>query len=228
MKYFILFLFPCFTYAAELPPTPFPIFLKSGFSSVLDFDDTPSQVVLGDAESFQVEKLKHSIVLKPLAPYATTNMFVYFRNQKTRLFILTASEDAEPTYYKSFKSPPPPKPPVKKVVPKMSWTYGRGTKLVGAWFDKKKDYLTIDLVVSASSKAAVIPKWDWVRLSYKNAAITPTKLWAERQTVQKDSAVQARFVFNRPNLPRNLADTEILIPLKGYKVPVKLSLKKGG
>lgn len=225
MKYFILFLFPCFTYAAELPPTPFPIFLKSGFSSVLDFDDTPSQVVLGDAESFQVEKLKHSIVLKPLAPYATTNMFVYFRNQKTRLFILTASEDAEPTYYKSFKSPPPPKPPVKKVVPKMSWTDGRGTKLVGAWFDKKKDYLTIDLVVSASSKAALSPKWDWVRLSYKNAAITPTKLWAERQTVQKDSSVKARFIFAKPNVSRDLKGTTLIVPIHGTLKPVGVPLR---
>ena len=30
---------------------------------MLDFDDIPSQVVLGDPESFQVEKLKRSIVL---------------------------------------------------------------------------------------------------------------------------------------------------------------------
>jgi hypothetical protein len=225
MKYIILILFPLCTNAAELPPTPFPIFLKSGFSSVLDFDDTPSQVVLGDAESFQVEKLKQSIVLKPLQPYATTNMFVYFRNKKTRLFILTASEDAEPTYYKSFKTPPPPKVTVKKVVPKMSWTNGHSTKLVGAWFDKKKDYLTVDLVVSANSQAPINPKWDWVRLSYKSAAITPMKLWAERQTVQKDSSVKARFIFAKANIPRNLKGVTLIVPIHGSLKPVGVPLR---
>lgn len=225
MKYFLIFLFPCFAFATELPPTPFPIFLKSGFSSVLDFDDIPSQVVLGDPESFQVEKLKRSIVIKPLTPYATTNMFVYFSKKKTRLFILTASEDANPTYYKSFKAPPAPKPPIKKISRKTQWTYKRGTKLVSAWFDKKKDYLTVDIKVTAGTKAAINPKWDWVRLTYKNAAITPVKLWSERKAVQKDSSVRARFIFAKPNIPRDLKGTTLIVPIHGSIKPVGVPLR---
>lgn len=225
MKYLFIFLIPCFAFAAELPSTPFPIFLKSGFSSVLDFDDIPSQVVLGDAESFQVEKLKRSIVIKPLSPYATTNMFVYFRKKKTRLFILTASEDANPTYYKSFKTPPAPKPATKRISQKTKWIYKRGTRLISAWFDKKKDYLTVDIKVTAGRNSAINPKWDWVRLSFKNAAITPAKLWSERKVVQKNSSVRARFIFAKPNIPRNLKGTTLIVPVHGSIKPVGVPLR---
>lgn len=50
-------LIPSLATATTLNPAPFPIFLKSGFSSVVEFDDAPTRVVLGDGQSFQVEKL---------------------------------------------------------------------------------------------------------------------------------------------------------------------------
>src|SRR4051794_22875125 len=98
----VLSTLPLFSVASS---APFPVFLKSGFSTVLEFEEIPTRVVLGDAQSFQVEKLDKSIVIRTLAPYAVGNMFVYFRSKETQLFILSASEDAEPTYYKKFEAP---------------------------------------------------------------------------------------------------------------------------
>ncbi len=77
---------------------PLPIFLKAGFSSVIEFDEAPIRVVLGDTQSFQVERVERSLVVRTLAPYAVTNLFVYFREASPKLFVLTASEDAEPSY----------------------------------------------------------------------------------------------------------------------------------
>jgi hypothetical protein len=88
----VLFLFSGQAWAS---PAPLPIFLKMGFSSVLEFSEAPSRVVLGDNQGFKVERLDESIVIKTLVPYANTNMFVYFRAQEPQLFVLTASEEAE-------------------------------------------------------------------------------------------------------------------------------------
>ena len=107
MLAFFALLLPIIESAQGAPPIPFPVFLRAGFSTVLEFDDAPVKVVLGDPNSFHLEKLDKSLVLQTLAPYATTNMFVYFKKLEPRLFVVTASEDAEPTYYRKFETPPP-------------------------------------------------------------------------------------------------------------------------
>ncbi len=213
--------------ANSVPTTPLPISLKFGYSSVLEFDEVPTQVVLGDPRSFQVEKLKHSIVVRPLVDEYTTNMFVYFRKQNPRLFILTVNSDVEPTLYKKFESM---KLIAEKKMKKVARQkrYQRKTTIRNSYFDKNKDFLTVEIAMSADSKASIKPLWEKTRLRYKAELLKPEKLWAERQIVQKDSLVKARFVFKRPDLPRNLANTDLLIPLEGHKTPVKLTLKKGG
>src|SRR5436853_130331 len=113
MKLILLF-FTQTVLAMNLNPTPFPVFLKEGFSSILEFEESPTQVVLGDQNLFQVEKLERSIVIKPLVTYATTNMFVYFKTKETRLFILSSSDDNEPTYFKKFTTLVPPTPIIKE------------------------------------------------------------------------------------------------------------------
>lgn len=224
MKVAILLFLPVVSLAATIPPTPFPVFLRAGFSSVLEFDEVPTRVVLGDSHKFQVEKLDRSLVIKTLAPFASTNMFVYFKENEPRLFILTASEDAQPTYYKKFDAPPPPpKPPVKAALGQIRIPKPGGT-ILSAQFDKKKDYLTVEFEISADSKEMLRPTWSWVRLLSGSKAITPMKLWAERQDVQKDSRVKARAVFAKPNLPRDLSGVSLVVPLQGSINPINLAL----
>ena len=212
-------------FAASIGPTPFPVFLKEGFSTILEFEEAPTQVVLGDANVFQVEKLNRSIVIKPLVTYATTNMFVYFKTKEARLFILAASEDAEPTYYKKFESFVPRKQEAKAVVD-VQRSYSQGVKLSNVSFDTKKDFLTVDVVLSAGSKAKVVPNWDLVRLRHKGTSVTPTKLWSERREAQKDSAIKARFIFAKPNVPGDLKDVALVIPLKGSLKPFSIAMRR--
>jgi len=226
MKYLLLALLPTLATASEINPTPLPVFLKSGFSSVLEFSDTPTRVVLGDSQNFKVEKLERSLVIKTLAPYATTNMFVYFKEENPRLFILNASEDAEPTYFKKFESVRAKASPATLPTTRPNKSV-RACRLVSADFDTKKDYLVVNIILSADSSEPLKPNWSLVRIKNGSNVLTPTKLWSERKDVQKDSKVRARFVFAKPNVPRNLKDVKLIVPLldgKAFTVP----LARGG
>lgn len=218
-KYIFLF-FPNLAFALSISPTPFPIFLKMGFSTVLEFEEAPTKVVLGDAKSFQVEKLDRSIVIKTLAPYANTNMFVYFRSKEPRLFVLTASEEAEPTYYKKFETIIPPKPTNidTKII------YRRGATITSAKFTPKKDFLTIEALISSDSKSKVSPQWNKIALVVGKTSLSPDKLWSERKEVQKDSKVKARFVFNKPNLQRDLKNAHLVVPIAESTSPITVTV----
>ena len=234
MKTIIFIIWPVFTitptFASQVPPSAFPIFLKAGFSSVLEFDETPIRVVLGDGQSFQVEKVDRSLVIRTLAAYAASNMFVYFKGEDPRLFVLTASEDANPTYYKKFEKDAPLKPVQKvptsiphlifKTEPKIGYT----VRVLRADFDTKKDYLTLDCELSSQSKELLKPVWNLVRMTYKSKALTPVKLWSERQNVQKDSHVKFRLIFTKPNVPRDLKGVNLVIPLLGQASAISVSI----
>lgn len=214
--------------ATSLGPVPFPVFLKEGFSSVLEFEEAPTQVVLGDQNQFQVERLNKSIVIKPLASDAATNMFVYFKTKETRLFLLKASEDAEPTFYKKFESFV--SPPVKAGATKSAQRKPPplGIHISKAAFDKKKDYLTVDFLIAADSSGKIIPSWDQVKLKYKERQLSPSKLWSERREVQSSSAIKARLIFTKPDIPKDFSAVSLVIPLKDSKRTLSAQLKGGG
>ena len=210
-------------FAITLGPTSFPVFLKEGFSTVLEFEEAPTRVVLGDPNHFQVEKLERAVVIKPLTAYATTNMFVYFKTNDARLFILTASEDAEPTYFKKFTTPiPPPKLAKKQSTPARYVRQARATK---ASLDKKKDYLAVDFEITADSSGKILVDWEQIRLRYKDRFISPSKLWSERREVQRDSLVKGRLVFTKPNVPADLAEVSIVVPVKGSAKSLSFPLR---
>lgn len=223
MTTIIMLLFPLFSLAdAQVPPTPFPVFLREGFSTILEFEESPSRVVLGDGQSFQVERLERSVVIKTLEPYAVSNMFVYFKNKSPRLFVLNASEDSEPTYYKKFETIKPPTPKPKPVT-----RLKRSAYLRSSVFDKKKDHLSVEIAISADSTSKIIPDWKKVRLNFKQSNIEPKSLWSERKEIQKDSSIKARFMFQRPNIPKDLRGVTLIVPIQGQTKPFIVSLAKG-
>lgn len=222
----IAMIFSQMTFAVYAAPSAFPIFLKEGFSSILEFEENPTQVVLGDQNLFQVERLGKSIIIKPLTPYATTNMFVYFKAKDTKLFILKASEEADPTFFKKFEDIVPVKSEVLKTT-SASRKYSTGLNMTSLVYDNKKDYLTVDFVVAADSTGKIAPSWDLVRLKYKDKIIAPSKLWSERREAQRDSYIKARLIFIKPNVPENLKDVSIIVPTKGNSKPFIAKLKVG-
>lgn len=210
-------------FALNVSPAPFPVFLKAGFSSILEFDEAPAHVVLGDQNLFQIEKLNRSVVIKPLTDYATTNMFVYFRSKETRLFILTASEENEPTFFKKFTS----LTPIKSISRSLGAprTYARKIIIRKSTFEKRNDYLTIDIELTADSSTKISPDWDRIRLKHKNRYVTPSKLWSERREIQRDSSIKSRLIFIKPNVPIDMRDVSLIVPIKGATKPFTLALK---
>ena len=139
-----------------------------------------------------------------------------------KLFVLTASEDVEPTYYKKFE---PLLLPTKPVTPKAAQRVSeKGVKLRSLIYSPKKDFLTVEVDISADQYERVLPRWDKVRLVRNNTAIVPYKLWSERKEVQKDSSTKARFIFSKPNLPKSLKGTQLVIPLLGSTTSLILNV----
>lgn len=206
---------------AAPPPIPFPLFLRQGFSSVLEFEQSPRRVVVGDLQSFQVEKMEKSLVVRAQTAYATSNMFVYFDKGEPRLFVLTASEDSDPTLYRKFEEH---KAETKAAAPVSKAKPVRGTRILGAKFDGKKDYLTVDMLLVAEGNGVIRPNWELARLKSGDMAVKPTKTWAERKEVQKNSEARARFIFAKPNVPKNLQEVRLVLPLQGQTTPISLSL----
>lgn len=223
-KVFFLFALLSIPGEAALPPVSYPLFLKQGFSCVLEFDKVPKRVVIGDLQSFQVEKMENSVVVRAITAYASSNMFIYFDTGEPRLFVLTASEDAEPTLYRKFETP---KPPEVKATPSTLPSAGKGSGifLVSAKFDARKDYLTVDARIVAGGGGAIRPDWSLARLKYGDSVLAPMKAWAERKEVQKDSGIRARFIFAKPNVRRDLKDSKLVLPVPGRTA---LTLNLGG
>jgi hypothetical protein len=94
-----------------------------------------------------------------------------------------------------------------------------GMRVSSAKFYEKKDYLTIDVVVSAGIGGPIKPSWELVRLMSGDKAIVPLKTWAERKEVQKYASLRARFIFAKPNVRRDLKDVRLVLPIQGRTSP---------
>lgn len=218
-------LLPSFAFAINLPLAPFPVFLKPGFSSILQFDEIPTRVVVGNPQVFQIQRIGHSLAIRTLVTSASSDMFVYFRSEPPRLFVLTASQKVNPTFYKRFGAIAEQIRAMKRAAAiRRPIRYWRGLRLLHLHFDREKDFLTVGVLISADSRSELKPKWNQIAILYKHETIRPDKLWAERKEIQRDSMVHARFIFKKPNLPRNLRLAKLLIPLANLKFPLTVRL----
>jgi len=224
--FIILQLFYFSAFANTTTEASFPIFLKMGFTSIIDFNEIPLRVVLGDSQTFQIEKMEKSLVIRTLVPYANTNMFVYFKDAPPQLFTLTADEDANPTVYRKLEVIRPIKVVEQKGSVRSS-KLKRGAFLVSALWNKEKDYLTIDGYINADAESVVLPKWELIKLADGEKRISPFKVWSARKELQKDSSVKFRLIFLRPNIDKSLGKNFVIIPLQGKSESLHLELKKG-
>lgn len=213
--------------------TPHPLFLKQGYSAIIEFSESPIRVVVGDHRSFQVEKMDKSLVVRPLVVSASSNLFVYFKDAPPKLFTLNASDDNTPTLFVRFdlsltkmiqkntqSTETKNKQPIKTKI-----SYTEGLKLKSAVFDKTKDYLTIDYLISAG-QSKIEPIWEEIFISSAGQKIKPYKIWSERSDIQKDTEVKARLTFLRPDVSKLLKNVSVIVPLKNRIDVLKLNLGK--
>ncbi len=68
-----------------------------GYSTILQFDSSPTSVVLGDQDAFKVEYVSDGLTIKPLIPGVKTNLFV-FTNYERYNFRLSATSSTQADY----------------------------------------------------------------------------------------------------------------------------------
>lgn len=208
-----------------------PLFLKLGFSSVIEFTESPEKIVIGDTQSFQIEKLNKSLVIRTLVPYASSNLIVYFKDKDPLVFSLTATEDVVPSAYKKIEFLPKVKPDAVLTEKNETKSYKpdspkrESVQLTKSGFDRKKDYLTIDFKITANSESSLKPKWDLIRLSCRDKKIVAYKIWSERKEIQKDSTVRGRLIYLRPEIGQSIKNCYIIIPVYGRDKALELNLK---
>lgn len=216
-----LFVF-VFTSVAVADPAPYPIFLKPGFSSVLEFDKAPSKVVLGDAEAFQIERLESSIVIRPKTDDAVTNLFVYFEKVPPKMFLLRSSSEADPALYRKFQAAAPPRGAES---PGSSKAPRRASAIRSVSVDPKKEFVLIEAEFIGTGRSALRPSWNSAKLKIGRNSIAPTKTWVERREIPPGAAVRARFTFEHDRVPEGANGSMLVIPMGGGSEQLILPLK---
>jgi hypothetical protein len=87
-----------------------------GHSTVLQLENRPVSVVVGDQDAYKVETVGNNITLKPLMPGARSNLFVFF-GDRSFTFDLHNTNKTNPDYFvsvrplspKAVTDPSPPK-----------------------------------------------------------------------------------------------------------------------
>ncbi len=199
-------------------PLSTPVFLKFGFSTVVEFEEAPTEVVIGNSQLFQIEQLRKSLVIRPTTKSASTNAFVYFKKAEPRLLVLTASDEAEPNYYRLIEESQLPKvqvQPSSATPQNKKQTSATGMRVGRIEFRAPHDYLTVDVTITANSSREISPRWDLARLNFRDRHLAPVKVWSARRTVSRDSTIRARFIFAKPNVPGNLSGVSLKLPQDG-------------
>lgn len=210
-----------------------PVFLKLGFSSVIEFNIEPEKIIIGDSQNFQVEKTNKSLVIRCLRPYASSNLFVYFKKHPTQIYSLTADEEAIPTLLKkivltdSVLKTESNSTTVTKTSDIKIKKYTDRLILKKTEFSRAKNYLTIDFFITASSDNKLLPNWKKIILKCGKTELPTYKTWGERQEIQKDTEIKARVIFLRPNIGSSLSSSKcvLVVPLKNANSNLKLEFK---
>lgn len=200
-----------------------PVFLKAGFSTVIEFEEAPTEIVIGNSSAFQIERLKLSIVIRPRVHTASTNAFVYFKKLQPRLLVLTASDDVTPTYYRKISSFSPAATASGHRTLSSKQKLTAGLRVGRIEFRAPYDFLTVDVTVSANSSRELSPRWELVRLNFRDRALAPAKVWSARRDVMPDSSIRARFIFAKPSVPADLQNVSLLMPIANSQ-PFKTDL----
>lgn len=117
-----------------------------GYSTLLQFDSRPNQVIVGDQDSFKVEYAGNSIAIKPVLSGVSTNLFIVTDYDKFN-FRISSGQGFEPDYILRVKR--------KKELPQES-SSGLITRMVNASTERSGVALKLISVASTKSNTAMI------------------------------------------------------------------------
>jgi hypothetical protein len=121
-----------------------------GFSTLLQFDTRPSQVIVGDQDSFKVEYVGDAIAIKPLRSGVATNLFVVTQGGKFN-FRVSAVRGLEPDYVLRIK---------RKSEDRPTGSTALQTRLSNSQLSKNGLTLRLKSVASTQSNSVLIYSFD--------------------------------------------------------------------
>ncbi|MEQ1875506.1 MAG: TrbG/VirB9 family P-type conjugative transfer protein [Bdellovibrionia bacterium] len=62
-----------------------------GYSTVLQFNERPINVVIGNQSAFRVEFIKNNVTIKPISSGVKTNLFIFTENDRFNLTVVSGS-----------------------------------------------------------------------------------------------------------------------------------------
>ena len=171
-----------------------------GIATIIQVQDRPNSVVVGDQDSFKVEYLDQAITIKPLSHGARSNLYVYTDWRRYNVELISGSESAA-DYVVYLDNPVEKRIKVPADSSQIKWSkfnnhlqngniklevirLGRGAKGV----------LLVEFIISSKTKEALKPEWLWLT---QNGVTRPIhNLFLTNLEVNKSVPVKGVFHLN--------------------------------
>ena len=204
--------------------------INENLSTIVEFNQEPEALVIGNKKAFHVEKLQKRLVINStLKAPQNSNLFVLFKGEKMAFLYLISNpglshnDFVKIDYPKVTLAKKPIKIKKKRIKKKRKRsTWGKiHIKAYRAVFSHKKDYLEIRLKISNGLKHRITPALSFTTIKSGKKYITPDKVFSERKTIASGSYTYVKLIFLRPDLPGKEKRFQINIPIKETKKTLK-------
>jgi hypothetical protein len=201
-----------------------PIYVESGFSTLLKFSSHPEPGLIGDQDGFKVEYMKNIVAIKPLIAHGKTNLFVFTKEGQFNFQIIAGhGHHDNVVYIEPKRGLGPTGPTTTKTVVMIDELFTRKVEKSAA---SPRLKLTLNTVATPQSRSTIVLRIALVQtLSLKKNAIPiPSALFSIQQGAKN---IKIENIFLESKAPLNTVTTGLILvraaDLKKNE-PVKLTL----
>lgn len=201
------------------------IYLKPGRSSVIQFNEAPVGIILGNPKAFQAERYGSNLVLRSNVASASTNLFVLFKKSDLKSFDLHCDPELKQTSVLKVDYPELVQTsntdtfkPIQQTMPKDDILKLPRNQLflrvMSASWTKHKDYLNITVRITNTHDHRKTLGWKYASLKKGDKFIVPAAVRARRAEVAPNEQIYTKLEYKRPDVPADLKDIKLVLPVK--------------
>ena len=175
-----------------------------GIATIIQVQDRPNSVVVGDQDSFKVEYLDQAITIKPLSSGAKSNLYVYTDWRRYNVKLVAGSEAAA-DYVVYLDNPVEKQIKTPVDSSQVKWTkfvnhlQNGNIKLEVIRLGRAKDgVLLVEFLINSKTKESFRPEWLWLT---QNGITRPIhNLFLSNLEVKQSVPVKGIFQLNKNDL----------------------------
>ena len=175
-----------------------------GIATIIQVQDRPNSVVVGDQDSFKVEYLDQAITIKPLSSGAKSNLYVYTDWRRYNVELVAGSEAAA-DYVVYLDNPVEKQIKTPVDSSQVKWTkfvnhlQNGNIKLEVIRLGRAKDgVLLVEFLINSKTKESFRPEWLWLT---QNGITRPIhNLFLSNLEVKQSVPVKGIFQLNKNDL----------------------------